>query len=85
MCKHAHARGVWGHALLEINFKLGALTSPLRPYMYPNVTSSTRVHGRSNTAIHHDTCRSSLGIIVDLGLMRWASYRRIDKLDENSF
>ena len=33
----------------KIFFKLGALRSLLRPYLYPNATSPTRVHGESNT------------------------------------
>ena len=38
----------------------GMLRSLLRPYFVsPNATSPTRVHGGSNTAIHHDTCQSS--------------------------
>ena len=40
-------------------FKLGALRSLLRPYLYPNATSPTRVHGGSNTTIRHNTCQLS--------------------------
>ena len=46
--------------------KLGALRLLLR---YPNATSPTRVHGGSNTAVHHNTHQSSRSIsvtIVDL-------------------
>ena len=49
--------------------KLGALRSLLRPYLYPNATSPTGVHGGSNTAVCHDTHQSSQGVsvaIVDL-------------------
>ena len=76
--------GVWGHAPPE---KLGALRSLLRPYLYPNATSPTRVHGGSDTAVCHDTCQSSWGIsvtIVDLVSVGTAC-RRIDNLDKNSF
>ena len=76
----------------KIFLKLGALRSLLRPYLYPNATSSTRVHGGSNTSIRHDTRQSSRGVSVTIfdlvrvrGQMRWASYRRIDDLDKNSF
>ena len=66
MHKHAHSRGVWGHAPPE---KLGALRLLLRLYSYPNATSPTRVHGGSNTAICHNTRQSSQGVsvtVVDL-------------------
>ena len=46
--------------------KLGDLRSLLRPYLYPNATSSTRVHGGSNTAIHHNTRQSSRCISVTI-------------------
>ena len=55
MHKHAPTRGVWGHAPAGKFFKLGALRLLLRPYLYPNATSSTRVHGGSNTTVRHDT------------------------------
>ena len=70
MCKHVHARGVWGHVPPEKIVKLGALRSLLRSYLYPNAAASpTRVHGGSNTAVRHNTCQSSQGVsvtIVDL-------------------
>ena len=72
----------------KIFLKLGALRSLLRPYLYPNATSPTRVHGESNTSVRHDTRQSSRGVYSRpyvAGLMRWASYRRIDDLDKNSF
>ena len=56
-----------GHAPLEKI--LGALRSLLRPCLYPNATSPTRLHGGSNTAICHNTCQLSQGVsatIVDL-------------------
>ena len=37
MRKHAYTRGIWGHAPPEKNFKLGALRSLLRPYLYSNL------------------------------------------------
>ena len=37
MRKHARIRGVWGHAPPPKFLKLGALKSPLRPYMYSNL------------------------------------------------
>ena len=37
MRKHACARGFWGHARPEKFFKLGALRSLLRPYLYSNL------------------------------------------------
>ena len=61
--------GVWGHAPPEKFIKLGALRSLLRPYLYPNATSLTRVHGGSNTTVRHNTRQSSRGVsvtIVDL-------------------
>ena len=54
-------------------FKLGALRSLLRSYLYPNATSPTRVHGGSNTAVRHNTRQSSRGVsvtIVDLVRVR---------------
>ena len=45
-----------------------ALTILLRPYLYPNTTSLTRVHG---------------GVILPFTMMRCTSYRRIDDLDKN--
>ena len=66
MCKHAHTRGVLRHAPPEKFFKLGALRSLLRPYLYPNATSPTRVHGGSNTAIRHDTRQLSRGVSVTI-------------------
>ena len=73
LLKHTHARGVWGHAPPEKFFKLGALRLLLRPYLYPNATSPTRVHGGSNTAVRHNTRQSSRGVsvtIVDLVCVR---------------
>ena len=34
VCKHAHTRGVWGHAPPEKFLKLGALRLLLRPYIF---------------------------------------------------
>ena len=91
MCKHALLGGSGGMLPPKNFVKLGALRSLLRPYLYPNATSPTRVHGGSNTTICHDTRQSSRGVSVTIvtlyvsGLMRWASYRRIDNLDKNSF
>ena len=48
---------------------LGVLRSLLRPYLYPNAASPTRVHGGSNTTARHNTHQLSQGIsvtIVDL-------------------
>ena len=53
MCKHACAKGVWGHALPGKLFKIGALRLLLRPYLYPNATSLTRIPGRSRIATVH--------------------------------
>ena len=39
--KHTHTRGVWEHAPPEKFFKLGALRSLLRPYMYSNLYSDS--------------------------------------------
>ena len=81
MRKHAHSTGIWGHAPPEKCSKLDALRYLLRPYLYPNATSPTRMHGRSNTAVCQNTHQSSQGIsvaVVDLlrvGPDRWASYR----------
>ena len=86
--KYTHARRVWGHVSPRKKLKLGPLRSLLRPYLYPNATSPTRVHGRSNTAICQDTRQSSRGISVTIvGLLHVgpASYRRIDDMDINSF
>ena len=49
-------------------FKLGALRSLLRSYLYPNATSPTTVHGgsRPNTAVRHDTRQSSQGVSVTI-------------------
>ena len=47
-------------------FKLGALRSLLRPYLYPNATSPTRVHGGSNTSVRHATGQSSRGVSVTI-------------------
>ena len=69
MCKHTHARVVWGHAPPEKSLKLGALRLLLRSYLYPNATSPTRVHGGSNYIVRHNTRQSSRGVsvtIVDL-------------------
>ena len=52
---------VWGHAPA---WKLGALRLLLRPYLYPNATSPTRIHGGSNTAVQH---QSSWGKISSSG------------------
>ena len=41
------------------SLKLGALRLLLRPYLYPNVTSQTRVYGGSNAIVRHDTRQSS--------------------------
>ena len=57
--------GVCGDAYLQ-KFKSGALRSLLKPYLYPNATSPTRLHG--NTAVCHDH-QSSQGTsvtVVDL-------------------
>ena len=86
LCKHTHARWVQGHAPPEKkNFKLGVLKSLLRPYLNPNTTSQTRVHGGSNTAVHHNTCQSSRGVSLTIGCVGPASYRQSDNLDKNSF
>ena len=62
-CVSRHTLGGSGGMLPQEKFlKLGALRSPLRYYLYPNITSPTRVHARSNTAVHHDICQSSRGI-----------------------
>ena len=53
----------------KIKFKLGALKSLLKPYLYPNFTSPTRLHGGNNTAICHVTRQLSRGVsstIIDL-------------------
>ena len=72
MRKHTHARGVWGHAPPQkFFFKLGALRSLLRPYLYPNATSPTRVHGESNTSVRHDTRQSSRGVSVTIVDRTW--------------
>ena len=71
MRKHAHARGVWGHAPPEMKKKLGALRSLLRPYLYPNATSPTRVHGESNTSVRHATRQSSRGVSVTIVDRTW--------------
>ena len=79
MRKHAHTRGVWG----EIFVKLGVLRSLPRPYLYPNATSPTRVHG----GVYYYTRQLSRAIsvtIVDLVHVGPASYRWIDDLDKNS-
>ena len=55
----------------KIIFKLGALRSLLRPYFYPNATSSTRVHGESNTSVRHDTRQSSRGVSVTIVDRTW--------------
>ena len=55
---------------------------------YPNATSLSRLHGRSNTVICHDTCQSSQGVsvnIVNLARVGPASYRQTDNLDKNIF
>ena len=86
----ACVRGIWGHAPPEKFLRLDALRSLLRSYLYPNATSPTRVHGRINTAIHHDTRQSSWGVsvavvdFVHVGPDRWASYRWLDDLDKNN-
>ena len=46
--------------------KLGALRLLLRPYLYPNATSPTRVHGGSNTIVRHNTRQLSQGILVTI-------------------
>ena len=49
--------------------KLSALRSLLRPpYLYPN---ATRVHGGSNTTVHHDTRQSSRGVSVTIVDRTW--------------
>ena len=60
MRKHAHTRGVWG----EIFVKLGVLRSLPRPYLYPNATSPTRVHG----GVYHYTRQLSRAISVTIEL-----------------
>ena len=59
MHKHAHARGVRGHAPPEkvLKIRCSAITSEAIL-----VLSSTRVYGGSNTAIRHDTCQLSQGV-----------------------
>ena len=68
--------GVSGGCFPRKKLKLSALRSLLRPpYLYPN---ATRVHGGSNTTVHHDTRQSSGGFsvtIVDLVRVGPASYR----------
>ena len=55
-----------GFYIISSFIKLGALRSLLRPYLYPNATSPTRVHGGSNTTIYHDTRQSSRGVSVTI-------------------
>ena len=52
MHKHTHAGGGGGEGG---GIKLGALRLLLRPYLYPNATSPTRIHGGSNTAVQHQS------------------------------
>ena len=89
MRKHAHARprGVWWNASPE---KLGALRS-FRRFINQELSSPTRMHGGSNTIVRHDTHQSSEAFqslqstLYVSDLMSWASFRRIDDLDKNSF
>ena len=55
----------------KLFLKLGALRSLLRPYLYPNATSPTRVHGESNTSVRHDTRQSSRGVSVTIVDRTW--------------
>ena len=66
-CLRTHTLGGSGGMPPQKNyFKLGALRSLLRPYLYPNATSPTRVHGESNTSVRHDTRQSSRGVSVTI-------------------
>ena len=42
----------------------GGLRSLLRPCLFPNATSLTRIHGGSTTAVHYNTCQPSQGVSV---------------------
>ena len=58
-CVSTHTLGGSGGMLPQkILLKLGALRSLLRPYLYPNATSPTRVHGESNTSVRHEAFQS---------------------------